>query len=67
MEQNLSQKLQQELSELITLTLANWLEQRPRSKSEYQFIRQEEFLRSKKYLLKCAFEDFCNAYGLQDS
>lgn len=56
----------QELSDLITITLANWLEQRPRSKSEYQSIRQEEFLRSKKYLLESAFEDFCNAYGLKD-
>lgn len=56
----------QELSELITITLANWLEQRPRSKSEHQFIRQEEFRNSKKYLSKVAFEAFCDAYGLKD-
>jgi hypothetical protein len=57
----------QELSDLITITLANWLEQRPRSKAEYHFIRQEEFMRSKMHLSKSAFEDFFDAYGLKDS
>ncbi len=54
----------QELSELITITLANWLEQRPRSNPEHQFIRQEEFIKSKTYLSRIAFDDFCKAYEL---
>nr|BDT27179.1 hypothetical protein BHI3_06450 [Bacteriovorax sp. HI3] len=55
-----------ELADLITITLANWLEQRPRSKPEHHFIRQAEFIRSKIHLPKSAFEDFCTAYGLKD-
>jgi len=54
-----------ELSDLITLTLANWLEQRPRADKKYHFIRQNEFLRSRKYLPKCAYEEFKAAYEVQ--
>ena len=54
----------EQLRDLITLTLANWLEQRPRAPEEYLFVRQEEFLRSEKYLPKIAFEEFKKAYGL---
>ncbi len=52
-----------DFSDLVTLTLANWLEQRPRSAPKYQFIRQEEYLRSVAYLPKIAFQDFLLAYG----
>lgn len=53
-----------DVSDLIAITLANWLEQRPRSKAEHQFIRKEEFLRSKSFLPAKAYEAFIEAYGL---
>ena len=53
-----------DLAALITITLANWLEQRPRASSEFQFIRQNEFLGSKSYLPRLGFQDFLEAYGL---
>jgi len=49
---------------LVTMTLANWLEQRPRAPKEYHFIRQEEFLSSEYLLPKVAFESFKSSYGL---
>lgn len=53
-----------ELADLLTLTLANWLEQRPRASVEHQFIRKKEFLRSKGFLPTIAYQDFLTAYGL---
>jgi len=51
-----------DLQDLITLTLANWLEQRPRAPEEYKFIRKNEFLRSEDYLPKAGHEAFKVAY-----
>lgn len=53
------------LSDLITLTLANWLEQRPRVNPEYLLLRKDEFLRSRPYLKDVAYDDFLIAYGLK--
>ncbi|MGE0173373.1 MAG: DUF6817 domain-containing protein [Oligoflexales bacterium] len=53
-----------ELADLITLTLANWLEQRARLDKKHLFLRQDEFLRSEKYLSIAAFNAFKEAYGL---
>ena len=55
---------EEELKELITLTLANWLEQRPRAPQEHLFVRQEEFLKAENYLPATAFDDFKKAYGI---
>jgi hypothetical protein len=54
----------QELNELITLTLANWLEQRPRASLEHQFLRKDEFVLSRSRLPKVAFEEFKILYGI---
>ncbi|MFA6238066.1 MAG: DUF6817 domain-containing protein [Bacteriovorax sp.] len=53
-----------EFSDLVTMTLANWLEQRPREDVKYHFIRQKEFIDSKPYLSAAAYQDFLLAYGL---
>lgn len=50
---------------MITLTLANWLEQRPRMPEEYLYIRQKEFTRSKPYIPACVYEDFEIAYSIK--
>lgn len=55
-----------QVSQLVTLTLANWLEQRPRVDKKYQFLRQEEFCRSKEFLPPIAYGAFQNAYNLQE-
>jgi hypothetical protein len=57
----------QELADLVTLTLANWLEQRPRTNFEFQFLRQVEFLRSKRLLPAKAFQAFTATYGLSNA
>lgn len=54
-----------DLADIITVTLANWLEQRPRSDPKYQFIRQDEFVRSRAYLPERGYRDFCIAYDLK--
>jgi hypothetical protein len=54
------------LSDLITLTLANWLEQRPRVSPEHLLLRKEEFLRSGPYLKDVAYDDFLIAYGMKE-
>jgi len=56
---------EQELSDLITITLGNWLEQRPRANLKHQSLRQEEFLRSERFLPKAGYQDFLSAYGLR--
>jgi len=55
----------QDFSDLITVTLANWLEQRPRVAIEYLMLRREEFLRSKPYLSNSAYQDFISNYGIK--
>jgi len=55
---------EEQLKALITLTLANWLEQRPRAPKEYLYIRKKEFLASEKYLPTKANSDFKKAYNL---
>lgn len=52
------------INDLVTLTLANWLEQRPRVDKKYHFIRKEEFLASKRFLPKIAYKEFKIAYEL---
>lgn len=54
-----------DLSRLITLTLANWLEQRPRADEKFKLIRKDEFLASKKILPQKAYADFLKEYGLE--
>lgn len=56
--------LEEELANLITLTLANWLEQRPRASKEYLRIRKEEFLRSKLFLPAKGYQAFLAAYEI---
>ena len=56
----------QEFSDLITITLANWLEQRPRAHPKYHFLRQDEFCKSKGHLPEAAYRDFLEAYGLKE-
>jgi hypothetical protein len=53
------------LSDLITLTLANWLEQRPRVGHKHLLLRREEFLRSRPYLKDVAYNEFLIAYGIK--
>ena len=53
-----------DLANLITLTLANWLEQRPAAGIENQQLRKNEFLRSKKYLPISAYAEFLKAYEI---
>lgn len=53
-----------QISDLVTLTLANWLEQRLRADEKYHFIRQDEFLASERFLPEIAFKDFKTAYKL---
>ncbi len=55
----------QDLVDLITLTLANWLEQRPRAGAEHQFIRQAEFTASRSFLPRAAYDDFIAACALR--
>ncbi len=58
---------EQEFRDMIELTLANWLEQRPRARESHKMLRQEEF-KSARYLLSpAAYEEFCIAYGLAAS
>ena len=49
---------------MITLTLGNWLEQRPRSRPEDQFIRLNEFKSSKEFLPNIAYQEFLTGYNL---
>ena len=55
---------EQALSDLMMLTLANWLEQRPRAGAEHQFIRQSEFTASKPFVSKIAYDEFLVAYQI---
>ena len=54
----------EDLSDLVTLTLANWLEQRPRADEKYKFLRKKEFYASKILLPKPAWEEFKKAYEI---
>lgn len=51
---------------MITLTLANWLEQRPRAPKEYQFVIQEQLINSKDLMPETAYQAFLKAYRLLD-
>ena len=55
---------EEELGALLTVALANWLEQRPRTSAKHQFERQEEFILASKYLPAAAVTDFRLTYGL---
>lgn len=55
-----------DFADLVTLTLANWLDQRPTAEPQYQFVRQEEFKRSKEYLPSKAYQQFLSAYGISE-
>ena len=54
-----------ELSDMITLTLGNWLEQRPRTRPEDQFIRLNEFKSAKAFLPNISYQEFLTAYNMQ--
>gem|GEM_PF-4314049 len=53
-----------EFSQIVQLTLANGLEQRPRVPEKYLFLRQKEFLSSERFLPPIAFAAFKKAYGI---
>ena len=53
-----------QISDLVTLTLANWLEQRPRVDEKYLYLRKEEFTGSERFLPAEAFSDFKLAYQI---
>ena len=55
----------QQISQLVTLTLANWLEQRPRVDEKYKFIREKEFSLSQRFLPEKAYEQFLIEYDLK--
>ena len=55
----------EKVSGLITLTLANWLEQMPRLPDVERYARKTEFLRARVFLPDAAFEDFSIRYGLR--
>jgi len=58
---------QQDLSNMVTITLANWLEQRPRAEAAFQSLRKNEFQRSKKLLPRKAYDEFLRAYNLVEA
>ena len=49
--------------DLCTLTVANWLEQRPRARVEHQYIRKEEFRAMLPLLGEVARLELETAYG----
>lgn len=53
--------------DLMTLMMANWLEQRPRAPKDKQNLRQDMFLKTRPYLPVKGFQDFLQAYGLEES
>jgi len=55
-----------QISDLVTLTLANWLEQRPRVDEKYLYLRKEEFTASERFLPAEAYRDFKLAYQLNE-
>jgi len=55
----------QELSDLFTMTVANWLEQRERVGEKHKFIRSTEFSEMRPYLLPKAKEAIEAAYGFE--
>jgi hypothetical protein len=55
----------EELGSLITITLANWLEQRPRARPEYLRLREHESKRAKSYLPEKAYLAFLRDYGIE--
>ena len=55
---------EEEYRDMITLTLANWLEQYPRVKERYKSLRKEEFLASKDLLPEAAYNKFLEEYNL---
>jgi len=52
----------QDLKDLVTITLANWLEQRPRVPEKYLYLREKEFTASKHLLSPKVFNVFLKAY-----
>ncbi len=53
-----------EFSDLLTLTLANWLEQRDRVAPKYRNLAKDKFFLAEPYLPKIAFKAFQAAYGI---
>ena len=53
-----------ELASLITITLANWLEQRPRARIKDQYVRLTEFKSSEEFLPPVAYQEFLCTYNL---
>lgn len=52
-----------DLSDLCDLTVANWLEQRPRARPEHRFLRREELAAMRVHLLPAARAALDAAYG----
>ena len=53
----------QDFADLCELTVANWLEQRPRVKPEYKRIREDEFRRMLPILSPHSRTALAEAYG----
>jgi hypothetical protein len=45
----------------MTLTLASWLEHRPRADKKYQYLRKIEFMELQHYLPIAAYDEFKRA------
>ncbi|HEX2585680.1 MAG TPA: hypothetical protein VHL14_11135 [Steroidobacteraceae bacterium] len=58
------QLTREDMSALLTLALANWLEQRPREAAIKQQSLLEEFRQARQFLPDYAYRDFMQAYGL---
>lgn len=52
-----------DLADLCDLTVANWLEQRPRARPEHHFLRRAEFAAMRVHLLPAARAALDAAYG----
>lgn len=53
-----------QLDDMVTLTLANWLEQRPKYLKTHANLRKQEFLNSETFLPQLALLDFKNDYNI---
>lgn len=58
------QLTREDMSALLTLALANWLEQRPRQSAIKQQSLLEEFRQARQFLPEEAYNDFMLAYGI---
>jgi len=58
---------EREFDALCELTVANWLEQRPRAAEQYQFIQADAFRAMRPHLTEPAWRAISDAYGFERS